>query len=364
MPRALPTMAPMRIWIRCCGLVLLAACGAPSVPTDAGPVDASAVDASPGDASPGDAGTPDITFVAVTFNSGTSSSQPHDNPPDDGYGSAEALISDTYYGDGLAWAPVVEATERFFRELSPDVVAFQEIFYAGECPSIPPDAQVGWFCEGWSPGEPTVANVILGMGYQVACNLGKPDKCIGVNRRFGTFRGCDADLCLDLLDGARVTDCGSGSRVGRGVIDLVGGGSITVVNVHGTSGITATEQDCRVRQFDQVFVDLDGEPAANGAINLVMGDLNTDPARLASGDPSAARFSEFVGDGLPFHFITDVGRTAEPSYGGLFNIDHIASDRLNGSCYTAGITAGHPGITDIVYFDHRPVVCTVSGDLP
>lgn len=338
-----------------CGIGLVA-CDGNVEATDAG-ADA-AIDAG------ADAGTPDISFVAVTFNTGTSSSQPHDNPPDDGYGSAQALISDTYYGDGLAWMPVVDATERFFHELSPDVVAFQEIFYAGDCPSIPPEDQVGWFCEGWSVGDPTVANVILGMGYQVACNLGKPDKCVAVSRRFGTFRGCDQDLCLDVLDGAQVVGCGSGSRVGRGVIDLVGGGSITVVNVHGTSGITSTEQDCRVRQFDQVFVDLDGQPAANGAVTLVMGDLNTDPVRLASGDPSAARFSDFVGDGLPFHFITATGRTAEPTYAGLFNIDHIASNALTGSCYTAGITEGHPGITDIVYFDHHPVVCTISGDLP
>jgi hypothetical protein len=346
-----------RVWLLGLSGLALVGCDGDVAPIDGGR-DAGA------DASPADAGTPDITFVAVTFNTGTSSSQPHDNPPDDGYGSAEATISDTYYGDGLAWMPVVDATERFFLELSPDVVAFQEIFYAGDCPSIPPEDHVGWFCEGWSVGDPTVANVILGMGYQVACQLGKPDKCLAVNRRFGTFRGCDADLCLDFLDGAPLMDCGSGSRVGRGVIDLTAGGSITVVNVHGTSGITATEQDCRVRQFDQVFVDLDGEPAANGAINLILGDLNTDPARLASGDPSAARFSEFVGDGKPFHFISAVGRTAEPTYAGLFNIDHVASDGLSGSCTAAGITEGHPGITDIVYFDHRPVVCTISGDLP
>lgn len=308
-----------------------------------------------------DAGPPDIAFVAVTFNTGTTEGLPHDATPDDGYTSAQATISDTWYGDGLAWLPVVEATRAFFADLDPDVVAFQEIFHAPQCAGIPLEHHAGWYCEAWSEGEPTVANAILPMGFQVACNLGKPDKCVAVNRRFGTIRGCDADFCLDGLDGAEVTGCGSGSRVGRGVIDLVGGGSITIVNLHGTSGITEEDAACRVRQFEQVFVDLDGEPAANGAIDLVMGDLNTDPGRLASADPSAARWNDFVGEGLPFHFVSDVGRRAEPTTAGLVNIDHVVSDRLSGGCWAAGVTEGHPPVTDVVYFDHHPIVCAMQG---
>jgi hypothetical protein len=53
---------------------------------------------------------------------------------------------------------------------------------------------------------------------------------------------------------------------------LAEGSTITVVNVHGSSGLAQEDQDCRVLQFDQVFVDLGdvGEPAANGARNPVL----------------------------------------------------------------------------------------------
>jgi len=314
---------------------------------------------------PGPPPPPELTFTAVSFNTGTSESLRHDALPDDGYGYAEAMVSDAWYGDGLAWLPAVEATRRFFAEVAPDVVAFQEIFYSGECADIPPEARTGFVCETWSDGDPTVAQTILGDGYQIACNLGKSDKCAAVRRDFGTFRGCDSDLCLEGLDGGIVDGCGSGSRIGRGVIDLVGGGTLTLVGVHGSSGISLEDMDCRVLQFEQVFVDLgDGAPAANGAVNVVMGDLNTDPGRLVDGDPSAARFADFVGEGKAFHFVSDVGPRAPPTYSGILNIDHVASDAFEGSCWVAGVTDGHPPVIDAVYFDHKPVVCTLGGDRP
>lgn len=313
----------------------------------------------------GEGTTPELTFVAVTFNSGTTLGLPHDDAPDDGYTSAEATLSDTHYGDGLAWVPVVEATRDFFATVQPDVVGFQEIFHSGECATIPASAHAGFVCETWSDGDPTVTQVVMGAGYQVACHLEKPDKCLAVKRSFGTFRGCDGDLCLDGLDGSRVDGCGGGSRIGRGVVDLAVGGSITVVNVHGSSGLSPEDRDCRVKQFDQIFVDLgDGQPGANGSANVIMGDLNTDPGRLAVNDVSAARFAEFVGDGKAFHFVSDVGEGAAPSYGGVLNIDHVVSDLYDGDCWIAGLTDGRPAITDIVYFDHMPVVCTLQGDLP
>ncbi len=325
---------------------LLVACGEPDpmAGTDAGP-------------------EPDLRFVAVTFNTGTAPELPHDGPPEDGYSQALADLSDMHYGNGLAWLPAVDAATFFLSTLQPDVIVFQEIFHTPDCASVPAAARAGFVCEGWVEGEPTVAQTIVGSGYQVLCNLGKPDKCAAVRRTLGSFRGCTRDLCLDGLDGAQVSGCGSGSRVGRGVIDLVRGGSITLVNVHGSSGIEAADQDCRTRQFDQVFVDLDGAPAANGAVNLVMGDFNTDPERLASGDPSAARLVEHV-DGTPFHFVTATDRRAPATYAGLFNIDHVISDALGGECWAAGITEGHPPVIDAVYFDHVPIVCELSGDLP
>jgi endonuclease/exonuclease/phosphatase family metal-dependent hydrolase len=71
-----------------------------------------------------------------------------------------------------------------------------------------------------------------------------------------------------------------GARVGRGVVDLVGGGSITVVSIHASSGFDTQTFERRAKQFEQIFMNLDGSPAANGQVNVVLGDFNTDPARL------------------------------------------------------------------------------------
>jgi hypothetical protein len=317
-------------------------------------------------ASCGESGThpatapPPLRLRAVTFNVGTSPGLVHDGGPDDGYTSVQAAISDMWYGDGLAWLAVIEDTRRFFAAVAPDVVTFQEIFYSGNCPDIPAEFRIGWACETWRPGDPTVAQVIVGSGYQVACNLGKPDKCAAVKRTFGRFRGCTAALCLDGLDGARVEGCGGGSRVGRGIIELATGGRLTLVNVHGTSGLSPGDMDCRIKQFAQVFTDLgrgDGEPAANGERNLVMGDLNTDPLLASTVDRSAMAFLEYVGPGRRFDFVSSVGPDAPPSYAGRFNIDHVVSDVLTGACWVAGVTDGHPPVTNITYFDHKPVVC-------
>ncbi len=305
---------------------------------------------------PLDASSPPLGFRAVTFNTGTNDTLPHDSDGD-GYGRDEAAVSDEYYGDGLAWAANVEATRLWFTENVVDVVAFQEIFHSPDCVDIPTRHHRGFVCESWEAGDPTVAQVLLGEGYQIACHQDRDDKCLGVRRAFGTIRGCDSDFCANGLDGARVRDCGGGSRVGRGVIDLAAGGEITVVTYHGTSGIGGSDQECRVKQIDQIFVDLDGEPAANGERNLIFGDFNTDPFRAGLLDASARRWLEFAGDGSPFTFISPAGPDAPPSYSGLFNIDHIVSDAFRGTCRVPGVDAGEPDVLSTVYFDHKPVVC-------
>ncbi len=300
--------------------------------------------------------------VVVTFNTGTTEALGHDAPPDDGYGEEQAVSSDLHYGDGLAWLDVVQDTKAFLAELQPDLIVFQEIFYSGDCAMVPAEAKPGFVCETWQPGDPTVVQVILGEGYQVACHLGKNDKCAAVKRSFGSFVDCEEDFCLEGLDGAEVMDCGSGSRVGRGVVELVDGGTLTVVNVHGSSGLNQEDQDCRREQFIQVFEDMgagDG-PAANGQRNLVMGDFNTDPQLNADFDESAAKVLEHVGEGRAYHFISDAALDSPKSYAGLFNIDHVVSDTFAGSCWVAGLTEGHPEVSGIRYFDHKPVVCELD----
>ena len=291
--------------------------------------------------------SPPLQFVAVTFNTG-------------GHADGEADVADQEYGNGLSWTPAVEQTTAWFASLQPEVVVFQEIFYSPDCQNIDPQFHPGYVCESWSPGDPTVAQVVLGPGYQIACNLGKTDKCAAVRTDFGSFVGCDADFCLDGLDGAQVPDCGGGSRVGRGVIDLVDGGQLTIVNFHGTSGFLPADQLCRVAQVEQVFLDLDGQPAANGDRNLILGDLNTDPGRAELFDLSAARWNDFVGGNEPFDFITDVGNNATPTYAGTLNIDHQVSDWFVGNCWHPGVTPGYDAVVDFSYYDHVPAVCLLS----
>ena len=72
-----------------------------------------------------DASPPPDSLRVVTFNTGTTPGLAHDAPPDDGYGSAEAEISDMHYGDGLAWKPVVADTQAYFADSSAAVVAFR-----------------------------------------------------------------------------------------------------------------------------------------------------------------------------------------------------------------------------------------------
>jgi len=312
-----------------------------------GPDEGDAVENDGGDAGPD-------TFVAVTFNTGI-----HPSVGQDGWTLQMNQHLDTYYGHGLCWGPAIDQARAFIDEVQPDVITFQEIFDIANCEAIPVEARAGFVCEGWTPDAPTVQELILGPGYQVACNWQKSDKCAAVKTSFGSFRGCDSDFCRDGLDGYQVPDCGSGSRIGRGLIDLTAGGTLTLVNVHGSSGMSGDDMACRVKQIDQVFVDLgDGEPAANGPPNLILGDFNTDPRSPAAilFDESAQRWNDFVGADHLFDFINDRVLT----YNSVFCIDNMVSDELTGTCWFPGYTAGHPTISPESYFDHTPTVCSIG----
>ncbi len=299
-------------------------------------------------------------LVAVSFNTGTTEGLAHDAPPDDGYGAREAAWSDAHYGDGLAWRPAVEAAEAFFSTLRPDVVALQEIFDPAACPQVPLEARAGFVCETWTEGAPSVARRILGPDYAIACFPGKPDKCLAVRRAFARLEGCVGEDCSGALTGFPVEGCGRGARVARGRLQLEDGSRLSVVALHGSSGLKPEDVACRVAQLDQVFVELgDGRPGVDGTRNLVLGDLNTDPFRLAGGEASADRFRAHAGPGTAFTVHTWAGPDAPPSYGGLLDIDHVASDAFDGDCWTAGVDPGHPAVFEPVYFDHRPRVCSL-----
>ena len=294
------------------------------------------------------------TLVAVTFNTGI-----HPIVGVGGFTDAQSQHFDAYYSHGLAWGPAIAEAKAFFELVRPDVVVFQEIFDIERCAVIPPEARAGFVCESWAPGAPSVEELILGPGYQVACNWHLSDKCAAVRRQLGTFRGCAADVCRDGLVGSAIDGCSSGGQIGRGVIDLATGGTLTVVNVHGSSGVTSAAMACRAREVDQVFVDLgDGAPAANGWPNLVLGDFNTDPRNTAQGiiDPSAWRWNDFVGPGKPFSFVNE----HVSSYLGVLCIDNVVSDALTGTCWYPGFSDGHPPVSTLGAFDHAPTVCTLT----
>jgi hypothetical protein len=296
-----------------------------------------------------------MPLVVVTFNTGSSGGFDPEHSGD--YGREEADATDQWYGNGLAWEPLIQDTAAWVQAVGPDIVAFQEIFWPGDCPNIPAEVYPGFVCEDWQEGDLTVVERVLGPDYNIGCFLEHPDKCVGVHRRLGEIQGCTGPLCLEGLAGAEIPGCGHGGRIGRGVIELEGGGEWTVVGVHGSSGFTEADQDCRVQQFAQIFQDLDGAPAANGASNLILGDFNTDPGRLVDADRSAAVLAAEV-DGDPFRFLTEVGPDVEPTYA-VANIDHVIADHATGDCYHGGL-GGHPEVSEMGIFDHRPAVCTLE----
>ena len=312
---------------------------------------------------PADAGPARPRPVRVmTFNGGTTDGLPHGRAPDDGYDGALAAIADEHYENSLSWNPAEAALTAWIAAQRIDVAVFQEIFHDPWCADIPVDPDLDFVCRGWTPERPWQIQRLFGPGYQVACAPGQPDNCLAVRTAFATLRGCPLDApCPEGLEGAGPpSGCSRGARVGRAVLDLAAGGTWTVVNVHGTSGFGVDDAACRVDQFRQIFADRgDGQPAANGPVNLVMGDFNTDPVFFADNDPSAAELTALV-DAYGFEFLSPTARDAPATYEGIpVRIDHVIADALTGECVIAGGTAGEPPVMDAVYWDHRPVVCDV-----
>jgi len=247
--------------------------------------------------------------------------------------------------------------------LRPVVAVFQENYYDPWCEEIPVDPELDFVCKDYSPERPTQLERIFGPEYQVACSQDHPDNCGVVRRDFGTFAGCyDEPFCLDGFFGmAPPSGCTSRARVWSIVINRANGVDWTLVNVHASSGFESDVRACRADQFRQIFEDRgDGQPLANGDVNLVMGDINTDPFLAPIIDQSARVWNQYVGDGLPFDYLSADRACIDPNYALILHVDHVVSDMLTGSCVVPGVTDGVPPVMDAIYWDHKPVVCQVA----
>lgn len=306
---------------------------------------------------PEDVADDPVPFTAVTWNTGSGGLGSSADP--DGWTPEIAAIADEHYGNGLAWLPAITRAQEILETLAPDLVAFQEIFDpATGCGEVPVEARAGFICETWSPGDPSVAQQILGEGWQLACFEGKPDKCLAVRTSWGTFDGCDADRCDEVLRALPIAGCGKGSRTGAGLVRTAEG-SLTVVGVHGTSGVAPGDMDCRRQQVEGVFAEDDPVAVAPG---VVLGDLNTDPGRQADADPSAAAWLSAT-DGTGWSFATSLDPEDAPTYVGLpiVSIDHlvVAGIEVQG-CTAVGLDDGPVTFPELALWDHRPMACQLA----
>jgi len=300
-------------------------------------------------------GTP---IRVLTFNVGSDGDA--QRPATDGshFGGELVAVADRWYGNGLSWQPGIEAVRRFLSDVDADVVALQEIFPATRCPEIPARWHRGFVCESWQPGAPGVARRILGEAYQIACHAGKPDKCLAVHRRLGHLHGCSADGC-EPLRGVELEGCGHGSRQGLGIIDLHTGGQLAIGHVHGRSGARLRDANCRKRQFSELL-HIDGalHPPTPGAI--ILGDFNTDPARVRWLDPSARLLARAAREAAGFRFITQTGVFARPTFLSFLNIDHVLARGFSGRCTAGGRDPALQAPPDLGHLDHSPLLCELQ----
>ena len=306
-------------------------------------------------------------FTVITFNVGTTDHLQHDKDEDegdgDGYTSTHAARNAAHYSNNLAWRPAEDALKGFLAETRPHLVFFQELFFDPWCEDIAPEPGFDFVCDTYDPEGPKQVERLLGENYFIACAAGHPDNCVGVRKDFGILPGCPGDgLCMGGLEGLPPpSGCTKGERVGTAVIRLTDGRLIHAVNAHTVAGMTEEDMACRKAHFEQIFVDRgDGKPAAFGEVNLVAGDMNTDPFIMAGVDPSADFWNQHVGDDLGFHYISSENADGPPTIATFLHIDHVVSDLVHGECVVVGHSKDVPPVMDTTYWDHRPVLCTVE----
>lgn len=351
----------------------LAGCGAASdVKSDVGPDVAPPLEEITELAVPEAVGEPIVVepleFTVVTFNAGTSSGQLHSKDEEegngDGYTDEHAAEVDAHYGNSLSWNPAEAKAAEFLAELKPEIVALQEVFHDPWCEGIEVKPELDLVCSDYSLDRPYQMERLLGDDYQIACNLDAEDRCAAVRKDFGRFVGCPLDeVCFGGIwgPGLEAVNCSKSARIGSIEIELTDGRVLVLVNAHANAGMKESDMECRKHQFQQIFVDRgDGKPAAFGAANLIMGDLNTDPFLLAGADPSADELNKYVGEGKPFHYISSDSADGPATHVTTMHMDHVISDVILGNCVVAGESPGVAPVMESTVFDHRPVICEVE----
>jgi hypothetical protein len=396
---------------------LLAGCSDDGAASDGTAEDGAVTDSTGEDSSAQDGHAADTATFAplplrvITFNTGTSTGLPHDKArdggsDDDGYTLAMSELTDEHFGNSVSYVPAEDALQAFLAAQQPDIVALQEMYWDPWCAELDLSAEASetvaafdHICKGYAPDRPWQLRRLFGPDYTLACNRGKPDKCVAVRTAFATIEGCDAAsiaahpeskddpsgsaVCLDGLDGPDIPTCGKGARMAHAVLLLADGRRMSLVNLHGSSGLAAADTACRRKQMQAIFAGLADVEGATGPgsaaplvtedLALLLGDINTDPVLFAGADQSADYWAAHVppevdGSGAPVQGETGFVDLALPPSGEPTNtyfagvrIDHVAGRGLERvDCEVPGETPDVAPVYGGVYFDHKPVVCDVK----
>jgi endonuclease/exonuclease/phosphatase family metal-dependent hydrolase len=349
-----------KVLVPCLALLLLACSGKNQLAVDA-LVDAGLLEIAVAEVKTETTTPEPLDFRVMTFNCGTTNQVLHKGQG--GYTAEHGDLIDASYRNNLAWAPAEEALRQFIAAHQPQVVVLQEVYYDGWCETDDLELPSGldMVCDGYDKDAPLQIRRLLGDQYHAACAWHFADLCVGVRKDFGQLAACQDEVCIDALPGTPVDGCSSSARVARAEITLVAGGELTVVAVHTNAGMSYDDQECRGKQFAQVFEDSgDGAPAASGTANVAMGDMNTDPFAFVGADSSLDVWNKYVGEGKPFHYISADSYEDPVTHVTFMHLDHVISDSVIGECLVHGESPGTQPVMDSSFFDHRPVVCDVT----
>lgn len=265
------------------------------------------------------------------------------------------LLACEAYAYKLCQIDVEERIRENIAALSPDIVVLQEVVGRHQCTTVD-DEQPGFTChDEHTVAEPSQARRLVGPEYDVACTARDGFECVAVKTSFGALPGCSSSAgCADAETVPPVEGCDPGFSVSAVDVELLGGGSLRVVNAHPDSGFDAA---CRAAQLEQMFA------LAGLGPTLIAGDMNLDP--FADVDESVHVWDEHVGDGKRFRYHSGPAEHQPPyptAVNPLFTgvLDHVVSDFAEGICTTLGEAPGSERLDGGEGTDHRALSCSLT----